>query len=154
MLRSAGWNVRLVGTPEARPWIGHRTVAAPDVRFEFRPPEHQRWTGDPDVVVICPATFNTINKIAVGIADNYATSLICEAIGMKVPLVVVPMINNKLWGHPALSASVATLTASGARFLDLHTGEPGLSPVRSGSGDSVVADFHPSWLSTAIQSFR
>ena len=104
------------------------------------------------MVVICPATFNTLNKIASGIADNYATSLVCEVVGMRRPVLVAPMVNHKLWDHPALSSSVNALSGAGVRFLDMQTGKAGLSPVQSGSGDEVVSKFQPSWLLAAVRS--
>ncbi len=153
-LMRVGWEVHLVGTPSARDWIGadealSRLGVSP--RFTFRSPDQSRPT-DPDVVVVCPATFNTINKVATGIADNYATSLICETIGAGAPLLIAPMVNHQLWGHPVLSSSFASLSDAGVGFLDVQTGERGLSPIRSGSGEHVVKRFQPSWLAAAVQS--
>lgn len=154
-LDTGGWEVRLVATPAARAWIGlDETSSLRGVvpRFDFVSPEHPRSTADPDVVAVCPATFSTLNKVAAGVADNYATSLVCEMLGMRNPVVVAPMVNHKLWGHPALSSSVIALRGAGVRFLDVQTGEPGLSPVQSGSGDEVVSGFQPSWLLAAVRS--
>ena len=123
-------------------------------RFDFRSPAHPESTGDPDVTVVCPATFNTLNKVAVGIADNYATSLVCEMLGSRGPVVVAPMINNRLWGHPALLSAGAALEDAGARFLDVQTGEWGLSPVQSGSGNRVVSEFKARWVLNAVRSIR
>jgi hypothetical protein len=64
------------------------------------------------------------------------------------------MVNHKLWGHPSLSRSVDALRGAGVRFLDVQTGEPGLSPVRSGSGDEVVKKFEPGWLMAAVESIN
>jgi phosphopantothenoylcysteine synthetase/decarboxylase len=154
-LVTGGWEVRLVGTPAAQDWIGLIKASSPHgivPRFDFRSPAHHRSTVDPDVVAVCPATFNTLNKVATGIADNYATSLICETLGLRSPVIVAPMINDKLWGHPALSSSFTVLASAGVRFLDVQTGERGLSPVQSGSGDNVVSKFQPSWLLAAVRS--
>jgi phosphopantothenoylcysteine decarboxylase len=154
-LVSGGWDVRLVGTPTARSWIdlnGASSLRGVVPRFDFVSPEHPRSTADPDIVTVCPATFNTLNKVATGIADNYATSLICETLGMRNPVLAVPMVNHKLWGHPALSSSVTSLSGAGVKFLDVQTGAPGLSPVQSGSGDHVVRKFQPSWLLAAVRS--
>jgi len=148
-LVTGGWDVRLVGTPAARAWLGPDAISP---RFEFRSPAHRSSTDDPDVVAVCPATFNTLNKVATGIADSYATALICETLGMRNPILVIPMVNHKLWGHLALSSSVRALTSAGARFMDVQTGEPGLSPVRSGSGDQVVEAFRPAWLLAAVRN--
>lgn len=154
-LAVAGWEVRLVGTPAARAWIDldeTSSVRGIVPRFDFVSSERSRSTADPDVMAVCPATFNTLNKVATGIADNYATSLVCEALGTNVPVLVAPMVNHKLWGHPALSSSVAALRDAGVRFLDVQSGEFGLSPVQSGTGDKVVDDFRPAWLSAGVRS--
>lgn len=154
-LVAGGWEVRLVGTPAAQDWIGLNEASLPhDIvpRFDFRSQAPHRSTVDPDVVAVCPATFNTLNKVATGIADNYATSLICETLGSRSPVIIAPMINHKLWGHPALSSSFAVLDGAGVRFLDVQTGERGRSPVQSGSGDNVVSKFQPSWLLAAVRS--
>jgi transcriptional regulator with XRE-family HTH domain len=43
-----------------------------------------------DAILACPLTFTSVNKVAGGIADNFAVGLICEMAGYKVPIVVVP----------------------------------------------------------------
>lgn len=154
-LATGGWDVDLVGTPAARDWIDTDEMSSAHgvvPRFDFRSPAGPDRRGDPDVVVVCPATFNTTNKIAAGIADNYATSLACEVLGSSGRVIFAPMVNNKLWGHPALSVAVAMLMDAGATFLDVQTGERGLSPVPSGSGDRVVSAFKTTWLLNAVQS--
>jgi phosphopantothenoylcysteine synthetase/decarboxylase len=45
--------------------------------------------------------FNTVNKLAAGITDNYATGLLCEALASRTPITIAPMVNNRLWPHPA-----------------------------------------------------
>ena len=51
----------------------------------------------PDVVVACPFTFNTANKAAAGVMDMSAAGVLCDALGAGVPVVAVPMVNNRLW---------------------------------------------------------
>lgn len=154
-LAAAGSQVDLVGTPAATAWIDHdeavaRLGSAP--RVDFRVPAQPKTSADPDTVLVCPASFNTVNKVAAGVADNYATALVCEAIGMRTPTLVAPMINNKLWGHPGLSSSFARLRDAGVRFLDIRTGDQGLAPVESGTGDLLVRDFDPAWLVAAARA--
>jgi hypothetical protein len=83
--------------------------------------------------------------------DTYALATLCEALGTGLPTVLVPMVNHKLWGHPAWSRNIATLRDAGVTLLDVHTGAAGTSPVRSGSGDEVVARFDPAWLTTHLE---
>lgn len=148
------WAVSVVATPSALAWLDGDAVreltgAAP--RVEFRDPHQPKVAGPADVVVICPATFNTINKAAVGAADTYALGQVCEALGEDVPVVAVPMVNNKLWGHPAWTRSLAELESAGTILLDIHTGTPGAVAVLSGTGDDVVAGFDPAWVTHQLK---
>ncbi|GID93093.1 flavoprotein [Amorphoplanes digitatis] len=99
----------------------------------------------------CPATFNTVNKVAAGVADTYALAQLCSALGEGLPLLVVPMVNNKLWGHPAWSRSLSVLEAAGVTMLDIHTGRPGAVAVQSGTADEVVAAFDPGWVTNRLR---
>jgi len=148
-LLGSGWGLSVVATQPAMAWIDDITVGAltgSPVRVDHRSPDQPKRGPSPAAVVVCPGTFNTVNKAAIGIADNYALGVICEALGSRVPLVVVPMVNDKLWGHPAWQVSLTTLEAAGTRFVDIHTGRAGARPVNSGSGGEAVSAFNPSWL--------
>ncbi len=149
----AGWQTTLVATTAAMGWLDasavERTTGEPP-RHAFRAPEQPKRRAAPAAVAVCPATFNTVNKAAAGITDTYAAAVLCEALGAGVPTVVVPMVNDKLWGHPAWSRSVATLRAAGASFIDVRTGQDEIRPVASGSGSAVTADFDPRWLVWAL----
>ena len=101
--------------------------------------------------MIAPITFNTVGKLACGIADTYAHSTLAEALGDGVPILAVPMVNNRLWGNPAWSRNVAWLTQAGVRWLSIHDGTIGEpKPVQSGTGDSVVKRFDPGWITAQL----
>ena len=70
-----------------------------------------------DLVVIAPATLNTIARSAVGIADNAVTLLVASQLGRKGRLLFVPTMNAQLRAHPAYAEHVARLEGWGARFL-------------------------------------
>lgn len=53
-----------------------------------------------DLVVVAPCTFNTLSKIANGIADNYPTSIIHAAIGRQKPVVIALAMNYWYFNHP------------------------------------------------------
>ncbi|MFN8457313.1 MAG: flavoprotein [Anaerolineae bacterium] len=74
----------------------------------------------PGVTLVVPATFNTFNKIAQGIADNLPLSLVAEAIGAGWPVIVAPGMNQSLANHPQYKQSVKTLRAWGVNVLDSH----------------------------------
>ena len=65
------------------------------------------------VVLFAPATFNTLNKLAHGIADTLALAVTAEAIGRRTPVIVVPSLNQPLLDHPIARTSLATLAAWG-----------------------------------------
>jgi phosphopantothenoylcysteine synthetase/decarboxylase len=64
-----------------------------------------------------PATFNTINKWATGIADTFAVALLCELMGFEVPILAVPLLKDALTRHTAFSASLGALRDMGVRVL-------------------------------------
>ena len=136
---AAGWQVEVVATPSAGAWVDEATVS----RLNSALGGGDESAAEPDVVVVAPATFNTVAKLATGIADTYAHSRLCEALGQRIPMVLVPMINNKLWGHPALSGHLDRLCEAGVALLDCQSGGPEPRAVSSGTGDEVVERFDP-----------
>lgn len=65
------------------------------------------------VVLFAPCSFNSLNKLAHGIADNLALSIVAEAIGRGTPVIVAPSLNQPLLDHPITGASLATLARWG-----------------------------------------
>jgi phosphopantothenoylcysteine synthetase/decarboxylase len=153
-LNRAGWSVQVVTTPAAAAWVDDATiwtVSGQPAISEHRDPREAKRSEAPDAVVVAPATFNTIAKAALGIADTYAHSQLCEVIGAGLPIVMVPMLNSKLWGHPALAGHLRTLIAAGVSFVDPQTGAGSPAPVTSGTGDQVVRAFEPSWIVAKLE---
>jgi hypothetical protein len=72
---------------------------------------------EPDAIIVAPATFNTVNKWAAGIADTLALGLLCEATGKGLPVVVLPYLNAAQAEHPALGESIERLRRLGVRML-------------------------------------
>jgi phosphopantothenoylcysteine synthetase/decarboxylase len=141
-LVDAGWDLRVAVTPAANAWVEPASLEAEAaVRSAHRSPDEPKDRTRPDVVLVCPATFNTVNKLAVGIADTYAASALGEALGSGIPIAVVPMVNEKLWGHPAWEPNLATLSASGVTFLDPRTFAPHGAAVPSGTGEEITEGF-------------
>lgn len=75
------------------------------------------------LVLVAPCGFNSLNKLALGIADNLALSVTAEAIGRGTPVVVAVACNAPLWAHPRARESAATLRRWGCAVVD---------PVREG----------------------
>lgn len=145
-----GWLVRVVATPSAMSWVDAgqvEKVTGFPVLVEQRQPGQAKRVPPPARVVVCPATFNTVNKLAAGIMDTYAAGLLCEALASQIPLTVAPMVNNRLWPHPAWQHNLDLLTAAGVTFIDIATGRAGRpAAVQSGTGGDVIAAFDPAWV--------
>jgi phosphopantothenoylcysteine synthetase/decarboxylase len=84
----------------------------------------------PGVVLFAPCSFNSLNKLAHGTADNLALAITAEAIGRGTPVVVGPSLNTWLLDHPQAQASLETLPAWGVNVVPMHDyGEgPRLAP--------------------------
>ena len=82
------------------------------------------------VVLFAPCSFNSLNKLARGIADSLALSVAAEAIGRGTPVIVAPSLNTPLLTHPAAQASLRTLPEWGVTIVPpVSTGEgPRLAP--------------------------
>jgi len=73
-----------------------------------------------DLILVCPATADLVAKMAAGIADDLATTLL---LATDQPVVVVPAMNVRMWLHAATQANIATLRARGITVLDPDEGE-------------------------------
>ena len=114
--------VRVIAPRELADIDGARVVESYfDLAIRPRPPR--------GVVLFAPCSFNSLNKLAHGIADSLALSVVAEAIGRGTPVIVAPSLNQPLLDHPAARASMATLAAWGVRIV---------SPVDSGDGPRLA----------------
>lgn len=84
-----------------------------------------------------PATFNTVNKFAAGISDTLALGLLNEALGMGLPIVVVPFPNRMLARHPAFTVSVSSLRSWGVRLVFDPDGDWLPQPNQGESGNAL-----------------
>ena len=92
-----------------------------DLAIRPRPPR--------GVVLFAPCSFNSLNKLAHGIADNLALSVVAEAIGRKTPVIVGPSLNAPLLGHPVAQASLERLPSWGVTIVP---------PVEEGEGPRLA----------------
>src|ERR1700687_4385660 len=69
------------------------------------------------LVLVAPCSFNSLNKLAAGIADNLALSLTAEAIGRGGPVIVGVSVNAPLLRPPRAAASMATLREWGVSVI-------------------------------------
>ena len=73
--------------------------------------------GTGDVLLIAPATANTICKIAAGIDDTTVTTFATTAIGRNMPVVIAPAMHESMYCHPAVIESIKKLKDWGIVFV-------------------------------------
>ncbi|WP_284126506.1 bifunctional phosphopantothenoylcysteine decarboxylase/phosphopantothenate synthase [Parerythrobacter aestuarii] len=80
---------------------------------------HIQLSREADLVVVCPATANMLAKMAAGIADDLATTLL---LATDKPVMVAPAMNVKMWEHDATQMNVARLREAGVTVIDPDEG--------------------------------
>jgi phosphopantothenoylcysteine decarboxylase/phosphopantothenate--cysteine ligase len=73
-----------------------------------------------DLVLVCPATADLLAKMAAGLADDLATTLL---LATDKPVVAAPAMNVRMWQHAATQRNVAQLKADGVRVIKPAEGE-------------------------------
>jgi phosphopantothenoylcysteine decarboxylase/phosphopantothenate--cysteine ligase len=73
-----------------------------------------------DFVLVCPATADLLAKMAAGIADDLATTLL---LATDKPVVVSPAMNVRMWLHAATKRNIAQLKADGVRVIEPAEGD-------------------------------
>lgn len=80
---------------------------------------HIRLSREADLVVVAPATADLMAKMAAGIADDLATTLL---LATDKPVLAAPAMNVRMWCHPATVRNVATLRGDGVTVLEPDEG--------------------------------
>jgi phosphopantothenoylcysteine decarboxylase/phosphopantothenate--cysteine ligase len=139
----AGHAVRVVQTPASLAFVGPASFAAitgaPVLTDELErdpargsfpdqaPPDHDplshlELVANADVLVVAPASANTIAKLAAGLADNLLTT---AALAAECPVLVAPAMNDRMWAHAATRANVARLRERGVTVMEPGVGRLG-----------------------------
>ena len=84
-------------------------------------PTHIKLADEADLLLIAPATANTIAKLAQGLAND-ALSCVALALNPRAKVLVAPAMNGKMWLHPATQQNVATLRLRGVEFIGPEKG--------------------------------
>ncbi|CCH31646.1 flavoprotein [Actinosynnema sp. NPDC047251] len=136
-----GWSVYCVATPAA---VEHfldldklEHLTGHPVRTGYQR-QGQPALPKPDAVIVAPATYNTINKWAAGIADTYVLTQLAELTGLGVPIAVLPFVNTALAANLVLHRSIDALRASEVTVL---FGDGGFQPHPPRHGGRVMADY-------------
>src|SRR6201988_3046689 len=103
------------------------------------PIAHITFSQTVDLLVVAPATANTLAKFANGVADDFVTSmyLACTA-----PVLVAPAMNTTMLEHPATQRNLNKLRADGVHFVEPDAGEMAcgtIGPGRLSEPDQIVA---------------
>ena len=141
-LRRRGANVRAVTTPGAEgilhPWaLQFATDRAPVTEITGAV-EHVALCGREgwaDVLLIAPATANTVGKIAAAVDDTPVTTCATTALGAGVPVVVAPAMHEPMYDHPGVLDAISTVESWGVDFVDPRIEE---GKAKIASEDAIV----------------
>ena len=74
-------------------------------------------TSKADLVLVAPATANSISKIACGIDDTPVTSVVSTVFGSGIPIMIVPAMHESMYRHPIVAENIEKLKALGVEFV-------------------------------------
>ena len=127
MFKRQNANVRVICTPNALNFVTKLTlqnlsqneVGIEEFEIPDFKPEHISSADEADVMVIAPATANTIGKIANGICDNLLTSVVSA---FKKPILIAPAMNCNMWQNGIIQENIGKLRKYGYEILEPETG--------------------------------
>lgn len=129
-LTQAGVDVRVILSEEAQRFVTalpFKTLSRNPVitslydEDEGWKPTHITLADEADVLLVAPATANTIAKLALGLAGD-ALGCVALALNPQAQLIIAPAMNGKMWNHPATQQHVQTLRERGALVIDPESG--------------------------------
>ena len=127
-LQKNGHDVVAVMTKSAERFVGPLTFEAITRREvitdQWKPGanadiEHISIASNIDLLVVAPATANTIGKFANGLADDFLSSLYTAT---RAPVLIAPAMNTNMFEHPAVAKNLDTLVARGVHIVDPGSG--------------------------------
>ena len=127
MFKRQNANVRVICTPNALNFVTKLTlqnlsqneVGVDEFEIPDFKPEHISYADEADIMIIAPATANTIGKIANGICDNLLTSIVCA---FKKPVVIAPAMNCNMWENPIIQENIQKLRSTGYEIIEPESG--------------------------------
>ena len=128
LLQQRGHDVQAILTRNAARFVGPLTFEAitrrPVITSQWAKGlnadiEHIALAGDMRALVVAPATANVLGKLALGLADDFLSSL---HLATRAPLILAPAMNTLMWEHPAVRANLDTLVARGATIVEPGSG--------------------------------
>ncbi|GAB5488951.1 MAG: bifunctional phosphopantothenoylcysteine decarboxylase/phosphopantothenate--cysteine ligase CoaBC [Parasphingorhabdus sp.] len=149
LIKKAGMTVRCVLTESGAQFVTPMTLAALSENEvhttlwslkDEAEMGHIQLSREADLIVVCPATANLLAKMAGGIADDLATTLL---LATDTPVLAVPAMNVRMWQHAATKRNIEQLQNDGIMIMppdegDMACGEYG--PGRMPEPDAVMAE--------------
>lgn len=125
--KKSGADVQVIATPNALNFVTRLTlqnlsqneVYVEEFDIKNWQPEHISLSDWADILLVAPATANTIGKIAQGIADNLLTSVAC-AFSKKI--IIAPAMNVNMWNNNAVAENIKILQKRGVEILEPESG--------------------------------
>ena len=127
MYKKANAKVQVICTPNALNFVTKLTlqnlsqnnVGIEEFEISDYKPEHISYAEDADIMVIAPATANTVSKMSSGICDNLLTSIFCA---FKKPVLIAPAMNCNMWNNPIIQDNLRKLSDLGYKILEPESG--------------------------------
>ena len=127
MFKRHNANVRVICTPNAMNFVTKLTlqnlsqneVGIEEFEIPDFKPEHISYADEADIMVIAPATANTVAKIANGICDNLLTSVVSA---FKKPVIIAPAMNCNMWENPIIQENIQKLYKHGYEIVEPEAG--------------------------------
>lgn len=105
---------------------------------------HIRLSREADLLVVAPATADIMAKMAAGLADDLATTVL---LATDKPVLIAPAMNVRMWQHPATQRNLATLQADGIGIIGPADGDMACGEIGSGRMSEAVQ------IADAIEAF-
>ena len=138
LLIKAGFDVRVIMTTGAQAFITPLTLQAltgNEVHISLLDEQAEAGMGHielakwADLIIIAPASANTLARLAMGMADDLLTT-VCLA--TTAPVIIAPAMNQQMWAHPAVNLNVQTLRDMNYQIIQPASGEQACGDVGAG----------------------
>ena len=165
LLKKKGYNVKVVMTKNATNIIGPLTLETlsrnriyvdmwdTNPHYEV---EHISLADWADMVLIAPATYNIIGKVANGIADDMLTTII-SAVSIRKPVFFALAMNVNMYENPILKENIDKLKSYGYRFIEVEEGLLACNYVAKGrmtEPEDIVAEIERYDIYSKIENFN
>lgn len=165
LLKKKGYDVKVVMTKNATNIIGPLTLETlsrnriyvdmwdTNPHYEV---EHISLADWADMVLIAPATYNIIGKVANGIADDMLTTII-SAVSIRKPVFFALAMNVNMYENPILKANIDKLKSYGYRFIEVEEGLLACNYVAKGrmtEPEDIVAEIERYDIYSKIENFN